>query len=140
MHFQTNEIMKEIQKKLRFNQFLLFICLLSTLGSIILLSDKLYFAVTFVLLASFSLPNINKCKMDIDKLMKNELETIEGKVVDYFPESESNKSKRWILFLLDNDEQVTEIFFKTDVNLKEKTHVTVKITPNMKIPVELLEK
>lgn len=139
MNFKTNDVIHEIQHKLRLNQFLMFLCLVLTLGVITFLREHLYLAVSFVLLASLSLPNINKCKGDIDKLMKNEPLVLKGKVVDYFPEASNDKSKRWILFLLGEDKKIKEIFFKTDVKLSEDDAVEIKVTPSLKIPIEILK-
>lgn len=138
MRFKTNDVSNELKSKLRYNQLLLLLALLGTVITLIMLSNYIFVPILFILFGSLSLPNINKCKADLDNVDKNNFITIKGEVVDYFPESTSDNNKLWILFILIED-SVQEVFFKTDVKLEKNNDIEIKVTPNTKIPVEILQ-
>lgn len=136
-----------LRRRMRTNQIIFSIAIALGIGAFacyILKTNSLIFiglAFYFVFLGALNLPNINKCKSDINDYKKNNLVEITGKVLDLFPEKDSEKdSKNWYLFLETGEgNHYIEFAFpsKLSENITIEKNVKIKYTKQTQLPVEI---
>lgn len=125
-----------VRKKLRTNQFLLFISIVIGISVFIINRDSVLWSILFIGIGSLSLPNINKIKEDMKLFKENNFTTTSGKVLDVFPETDEGDN--WIIFLEDTSKsKIVELVVPTNPNISVEQGIIVHFTPKMTIPVKI---
>ncbi|MFF2531473.1 hypothetical protein ACFVS2_21435 [Brevibacillus sp. NPDC058079] len=140
MQLSWEQFQLVINKKLRYNQLLLVISIVLAVIFFFVQRENLLWSGYFLLIGSLSLPNINRCKEDIELFKNNRFASETGKVLDVFPEKEGGSN--WIIFLetdssTNKKDQLLEFVVPAEPGVKETQVVTVHYTPKMSIPVRI---
>ena len=136
MELTLQQIEKTINKRLRTNQLLLAISIILAIGIVALKPSYLYWSFYFMVIGALNLPNINKCKKDLNDYKKNELDSTQGKVLDLFPEKDEDGS--WIIFMeVEGQKDIKEFTLPIKPSVEINSEVTVYHTKVLQIPTKL---
>lgn len=136
MQLSYEEFESIINRKLKTNQLLLLASI--AIAVIIFIWDRnwVWWSLYFLVIGALSLPNINKCKEDKKLFKENQFKSVQGKVLDVFPEKEGGKN--WIIFLQEeNKHKILEFVVNTQPNVSIDQHIVITYTPRMNIPVQI---
>lgn len=137
MNLSHEEFEKIVHKKLRNNQLLLAISIFISLSIFIISSDNVFWSIYFLAIGALSLSNINHCKSDLKDFKNTDLEMVKGKVLDVFPENETEKN--WILFLEEeNSSKIREFIVPFKPSLQMEQECEAHYTPKMEILVKIV--
>ena len=135
MKLEKDEIIKILNKRLNFNKR--FLCIGVVFTILTFFTKSYFYCVYFLVFTVAILFNIKRIKDDIVSSEKEEFDEFEGTVVDFFPENK--KEKKWVLFLLtQNQGKVEEFVFEEKPKVNEKDKVKVVCTKKLKTPVKVL--
>lgn len=136
-----------LRRRMRTNQIIFGLAIAMGVGAFLYYYTRnqslLYIGLAFyfVCLGALNLPNINKCKSDINDYKKDNLVEVTGKVLDLFPERENAKdSKNWYMFLQTGDSGEYVEFTcpeKPEETITIEKSVKVRYTKQTLLPIEI---
>lgn len=136
-----------LRRRMRTNQIIFGLAIAMGVGAFLYYYTRnqslLYIGLAFyfVCLGALNLPNINKCKSDINDYKKDNLVEVTGKVLDLFPERENaENSKNWYMFLQTGDSGEYVEFTcpeKPEEAIAIEKNVKVRYTKQTLLPVEI---
>jgi hypothetical protein len=135
-----------LRRRMRTNQIIFGVAIAMGVGAFVYYYTRnqslLYIGLAFyfVCLGALNLPNINKCKSDINDYKKDNLVEVTGKVLDLFPERENEKSsKNWYMFLQtgESGEYVEFTCPEKPEDIGIEKSVKVRYTKLTHLPIEI---
>lgn len=104
--------------------------------SLFVLTDNLLFYIAgffLYFLSTICLPKINRIKQDIRDTHLDDFTIVQGVVLAYFPEKESNPTGRWILILQTESGQKDFIFKNKIEKINEQDEICLSMTKRVRI-------